>query len=227
MDALNNKLAGLRDTVKKIKNEIKSFEENESKNFEQRRINTVSNKIVRPSSFSKKIPMNKLNKKLMKNYFKFSLKEQNLFSNANTNRNCNKTNNNNKNNNKNILTPQNFSKNIHMNRTSKKFNNRINRKKIINNNGGNDNDSKIKFLALTDLNNMTNLTNENENNSCMDKNLFKNKTTKQKEYSRQKSALNGNKFDEIEKIIMTYSNNENLKKKIYNNYFINSKNKNI
>jgi hypothetical protein len=112
MDALNNKLAGLRDTVKKIKNEIKSFEENESKNFEQRRINTVSNKIVRPSSFSKKIPMNKLNKKLMKNYFKFSLKEQNQFCNANTNRNSVKTNNNSKNIYKNILSPQNFSKNI-------------------------------------------------------------------------------------------------------------------
>ena len=178
MEDLNSKLAGLRDIVKKIKHEIKSFEENESKNFEQRRINTVSNKIFRPSNFSKKIPMNKLNKRLMKNYFKFSLKEQNLFCNTNTNRNSNKTNNNNKNIYKNILSPQNFSKNIHMSRTSKKFNNR---KKIINNNGGNENESKIKYLALTDLNNMTNITNENENNSCMNKNLFKHIITKQKE----------------------------------------------
>ena len=225
MDALNNKLAGLRDTVKKIKNEIKSFEENESKNFEQRRINTVSNKIARPSSFSKKIPMNKLNKKLMKNYFKFSLKEQNQFCNANTNRNSVKTNNNSKNIYKNILSPQNFSKNNPMSRTSKKLNNRINSKKIISNNGGNDNESKIKYLLITDLNNMNNMTSENENNSCMNKNLFKHLTTNQREYSRKKSGINENKIDEIEKLIMTYSNNDNLKKNIYINNFINSKNK--
>ena len=225
MDALNNKLAGLRDTVKKIKNEIKSFEENESKNFEQRRINTVSNKIVRPSSFSKKIPMNKLNKKLMKNYFKFSLKEQNQFCNANTNRNSVKTNNNSKNIYKNILSPQNFSKNIPMSRTLKKLNNRIDRKKMISNNGGNDNESKIKYLLITDLNNMNNMTSENENNSCMNKNLFKHLTTNQREYSRKKSGINENKIDEIEKLIMTYSNNNKLKKNIYINNFINSKNK--
>ena len=52
MEDLNYKLAGLRDTVTKIKNEIKSFEENESKNF-KKRANTLSNKIFRPSSFSK------------------------------------------------------------------------------------------------------------------------------------------------------------------------------
>ena len=224
MEEFNNKLAGLRDTVKKIKNEIISFEENESKNLEERRVNTVSNKIFRPSSFSKKIPMNKLNKRLMKNYFKFSLKEQNLFINANSHRNYN--NNNNKNSYKNILTPQNFNKNNNMNRASKNFNKRINRKKIITNNGGNDNESQNKYLALTDLNNMTNITNENENNSSTNKNLFKHITTKQREYSRQKRGLNENKIDEIQKIIMTYSNNENLKNNIYNNYFINCKNKN-
>jgi hypothetical protein len=116
-----------------------------------------------------------------------------------------------------------------MSRTSKKFNNRIDRKKIINNNGGNDNDIKIKYLAVTGLNDMTNLNNENENNnnSCMNKSLFKYITTNQREHSRQKNGLNENKNNEIEKIIMTYSNNENLKKNIYNNYFINSKNKKL
>ena len=53
MEDLNNKLAGLRDTVKKIKKEIKSFEENESKNI-QNRAGTLSNKIYRPLSYSKK-----------------------------------------------------------------------------------------------------------------------------------------------------------------------------
>ena len=56
MENLNYKLAGLRDTVKKIKREIKSFEENESKNI-QKRTNTVSNKLFRPlSNFKKALP---------------------------------------------------------------------------------------------------------------------------------------------------------------------------
>ena len=62
MEDLNNKLAGLRATVKKIKKEIKSFEENETKNV-KKRTNTLANNIFRPSSYSKKVSFNKLNKK--------------------------------------------------------------------------------------------------------------------------------------------------------------------
>ena len=80
MEDLNNKLAGLRATVKKIKKEIKSFEENETKNV-KKRTNTLANNIFRPSSYSKKVSFNKLNKKLMKNYFKLSLKEKNFHQN--------------------------------------------------------------------------------------------------------------------------------------------------
>ena len=229
MEDLNNKLAGLKDTVKKIKNEIKSFEENESKNYEQRTINTVANKIFRPSSYSKEIPINKLNRTHLSNYFKFPSKEQNLFSNTINNTSTFRNNKkifNNKNKYKTIMTPQNLGKNIHMNRISKKFNNRINRK-IISSNGGNNNENKIKFLGLTDLNNMKNyLTIDNENNSCINKNLYKHITSKQKEYSRQKSELNDNKIDEIDKILMTYSNNGNLKKNILSDYFSYGKNKN-
>ena len=36
MEDLNNKLPGLRATVKKIKKEIKSFEENEAKNVKKK-----------------------------------------------------------------------------------------------------------------------------------------------------------------------------------------------
>ena len=229
MEDLNNKLAGLKDTVKKIKNEIKSFEENESKNYEQRTINTVANKIFRPSSYSKEIPINKLNRTLLSNYFKFPSKEQNLFSNTINNTSTFRNNKKiiyNKNKYKTIMTPQNLGKNIHMNRISKKFNNRINRK-IISNNGGNNNENKIKCLGLTDLNNMKNyLTIENENNSCMNKNLYKHITSKQKENSRQKSELNDIKIDVIDKILMTYSNNGNLKQNIFSDYFSYGKNKN-
>ena len=229
MEILNSKLAGLRDTVKKIKNEIKSFEENESKNFDQRRINTVTNKIFRPSSYSKEIPMNKLNKALLSNYFKFPSKEKSLFNNTINNTSIfrkNKRMNYNKNNYKTIMTPQILEKNIHMNRISKKFNSKINRN-IISSNGGNDNKNKIKCLDLTNSNNVNNfLTIDNENNSYNNKNLFKHISSKQKEYSRQKNGLNENKIDEIDKIIMTYSNNDNLKENIFNDYFSFSKNKN-
>ena len=230
MEDLNNKLAGLRDTVKKIKNEIKSFEENESKNSEQRRINTVANKIFRPSSYSKEIPMNKLNKTILKNYFKFPSKEQNLFSNTINNKSTIRNNNkasNNKYKYKTIMTPQNLGKNIQMNRISKKFNKRIN-SKIISCNGNNNDEKNIKSLGLSDLNNMINhLTIDNESNSRMNKNLFKHIASKQKEYySRQKSGLNENKIDEIDRIIMTYSNADHLKKNIFNDYFYYSKNKN-
>ena len=74
MENLNNKLADLRTTVKKIKKEIKSFEENETKNI-KKRTNTLINKIFRPLIYSKKVSFNKLNRKLIKNYFKLSLKK--------------------------------------------------------------------------------------------------------------------------------------------------------
>ena len=229
MEDLNNKLAGLKDTVKKIKNEIKSFEENESKNFEQRTINAVTNKIFLPSNYSKEIPINKLNRALLRNYFKFPSKEQNQFSNTINNTNTfrnNKNIKNNKNSYRTIMSPQNLGKNIHMNRISKKFSKMINRK-IIDNNGGNNNESKIKYLGPNDLNNMNKyLTIDIENNSCINKNVLKHIPSKQKEFTRQKSGLNENKIDEIDKIIMTYSNNGNLKKNIINDYFSYSKNKN-
>ena len=229
MEDLNNKLAGLKDTVKKIKNEIKSFEENESKNFEQRTINAVTNKIFLPSNYSKEIPINKLNRALLRNYFKFPSKEQNQFSNTINNTNTfrnNKNIKNNKNSYRTIMSPQNLGKNIHMNRISKKFSKMINRK-IIDNNGGNNNESKIKYLGPNDLNNMNKyLTIDIENNSCINKNVLKPIPSKQKEFTRQKSGLNENKIDEIDKIIMTYSNNGNLKKNIINDYFSYSKNKN-
>jgi hypothetical protein len=60
----------------------------------------------------------------------------------------------------------------------------------------------------------------------MNKNLFKHIISKQKEYSKQKSGANEDKTDEIDKIIMTYTNNDNLKKNIFNDYFSYSKNKN-
>ena len=229
MEDLNNKLAGLKDTVKKIKNEIKSFEENESKNFEQRTINAVTNKIFLPSNYSKEIPINKLNRALLRNYFKFPSKEQNQFSNTINNTNTfrnNKNIKNNKNSYRTIMSPQNLGKNIHMNRISKKFSKMINRK-IIDNNGGNNNESKIKYLGSNDLNNMNKyLTIDIEDNSCINKNVLKHIKSKQKECTRQKSGLNENKIDEIDKIIMTYSNNGNLKKNIINDYFSYSKNKN-
>jgi hypothetical protein len=132
----------------------------------------------------------------------------------------------NKNNYKTIMTPQILGKNIHMNRISKKFNNKINRN-IISSNGGHDKKNKIKCLDLTNSNNVNNfMTIDNKNNSDINKNLFKHLSSKQKEYSRQKSGLNENKIDEIDKIIMTYSNNGNLKKNIINDYFSYSKNKN-
>ena len=230
MEDLNNKLAGLRDTVKKIKNEIKSFKENESKNFEQRKIDNVTNKIFRPSSYSKEIPMNKLDKALLRNYFKFPSKEQiffnNTINNTSTFRNKKKIINN-KSNYKTIMTPQNIGENIHKNRIAKKFNNRINRK-FISNNGENDNESKIKSLGLTELNNVNNyLTIDTENNSSMNKNLFKHISKKQKDSTRQKDGLNENKIDVIDQIIMAYSNNGNLKKNIFNDYFSYNKNKEV
>jgi hypothetical protein len=124
------------------------------------------------------------------------------------------------------MSPQNLGKNIHMNRISKKFSKMINRK-IIDNNGGNNNESKIKYLGSNDLNNMNKyLTIDIEDNSCINKNVLKHIKSKQKECTRQKSGLNENKIDEIDKIIMTYSNNGNLKKNIINDYFSYSKNKN-
>ena len=88
MEELNYKLAELRDTVKKIRKEIKSFQDKESI---QKRTNTLNNKIFRHSSYSKKYPNNESNKRIMKKYFKLSLKEKSIqdYPNA-TNQNKNK-----------------------------------------------------------------------------------------------------------------------------------------
>ena len=204
MEDLNNKLAGLRATVKKIKKEIKSFEENETKNV-KKRTNTLTNNIFRPSSYSKKVSFNKLNKKLMKNYFKLSLKEKNFHQNK---RNTIGNDNNNKF--KEIMTPapQKINKKTNIpqirdiTKNSKSFKN--NKNNI--NNGGNLN----KYLAITDINNI--------NNKSNIKNiLFKNMTTRNKDYLKEKKDINNNKINQIDNIIMAYSNND-LKKNNFNNY---------
>ena len=225
MEDLNNKLAGLRDTVKKIKKEIKSFEENESKNI-QRRTYTLSNKKFLPSNYLKKPLNNKNNKTLMKNYFKFSKKEQNLNKNLNKNNtnNPNITNNINKIIYKTNVTPKHLYKNIHrvhINKTTKNLK-KNSYNKIINNNGNNDCDINLLKQKSFGVLNINNYNNFNYNNSCMNANLLKYISSKQKEHSRQKEEINKN--NEIENIV-TYSNNNNLKKNIFNNYF-NKNNKN-
>ena len=80
MENLNNKLEGLRNIVRKIKNEIKNFEEKEHNNS-QIRANTVSNKTYRNYSSNMNNTLNKFNleknKNLMKTYFQLASKEQN------------------------------------------------------------------------------------------------------------------------------------------------------
>ena len=241
MEDLNYKLEGLKDTVKKIKKEIKSFEENESKNI-QNRTNTFSNKIYRHSSYSRKSHLNKLNKRLIKNYFKLSLKEQDFYNNKNSNYK------NNKNNIKDILTPQLNNKNINRakkyltkqsSKKSKNFKNEVYKtiKKKISNNNDNDNDndynnkynnknlSQKKILLMTDINNTINNYN-NFNDSSMNKNLFKFMTTRNKDNAMNQKIedKNINKFEQSNKIIKTYSND--FKKNIFSNYFNKNKKNN-
>lgn len=221
MENLNYKLAGLRDTVKKIKKEIKSFEENESKNI-QKRTNTVSNKLFRPLSNYKKAPPNKLNKRLMKNYFKLSLKEQNYYNYKNTKEKF-----------KNIMTPHQLNKDTHRVkpvRSSQTSKNRFDNKGIVNNGGtSKENNAFIKkYMVMTDINNHK-ITHYNENDkddqndSCMNKNLIKYITTRNKEFARKKKEINKNM--QYDRAIMTYSNND-LKKNIFNSYYIKNKIKN-
>ena len=216
---LNYKLANLRDTVKKIKKEIKSFEENESKNIE-RRTNTLSNKKLVRYSYLKKPLNNKINKSLKKNYFKFSEKEQNLNKDITNNPTIN--NNINKINSKKILNPKKLHKKTHRviatgaSKQLKKnsYNKIINKNNISNkeNNGYNINSFKEKDLPSFDINNNI----INENNSCMNTDLLKYIYSKKKEYSNKIKELNKN--NEIEDIVIGYSNNDKLKNNIFNNY---------
>ena len=219
MENLNNKLAGLRDTVIKIKKEIRSFEENEAKNT-QNRTNTITNQLFRPSSNYKKAPLTKLNKKLMKNYFKLSLKEQNICCDKNSFQN--------------IMTPQQFSKvNINTNAGGVKIiRSYQNSKKRLYNKPSVNNESKVmpndnslyrkKYMVMTDINNQKKSTydNEEENNSCMNKNMDKYMTTLNKEFIRQQKNMiknkNENKNELFEKTIMTFSNDE-IKRSIFKN----------
>ena len=228
MENLNNKLAGLRDTVIKIKKEIRSFEENETKNT-QNRTNTITNQLFRPLSNYKKAPLNKLNKKLMKNYFKLSLKEQNICCDKNSFQN--------------IMTPQQFSKvNINTNAGGVKIiRSYQNSKKRLYNKPSVNNESKVmpndnslyrkKYMVMTDINNQKKSTydNEEENNSCMNKNLGKYMTTLNKEFIRQQKNMiknkNENKNELFEKTIMTFSNDE-IKRSIFENQYFKNKIKN-
>ena len=217
MEDLNNKLAGLRDTVKKIKKEIKSFEENESKNI-QNRAGTLSNKIYRPLSYSKKIPFNRLNKKLMKNYFKLSLKEQNNNNKQLINNKKNKNIKINNNDFKEIMTPQNFKKKINRAKLySNNTNSRIFNNKYNNNYNSDENNLYEKnYLVMTDINNINNKT-----DSCMNKNIYNFLSTRNKNYSWEKKEKNKN--NKIDKNINTYSNND-FKKNIFLDYFTKNKN---
>ena len=228
MENLNSKLAGLRDTVIKIKKEIRSFEENETKNT-QNRTNTISNKLFRPLSHFKKAPLNKLNKKLMKNYFKLSLKEQNICCDKNSFQN--------------IMTPQQFSKvNINTNagrvkiiRSYQNSKKRLYNKPSVNNGSNvmpNDNSFyRKKYMVMTDINNQKKSTydNEEENNSCMNKNLIKYMTTLNKEFIRQEKNMiknkNENKNEIFDKAIMTFSN-DRIKRSIFENQYFKNKIKN-
>ena len=211
MEDLNQKLAGLRDTVTKIKKEIMSFEKNESKNFKNR-TKTLSNKIFRPSSYSKKLSLNKLNKKFMKNYFKLSLKERKIYENKKNIVNNDKTNNF-----KEIMTPIQLNKNE--NRYNIKEKAKTFKNKPTNYNGGNFKDINLyKNMTITDIN--TN----NINSQYYMNNLFTNyMSTKNKDYCKEQSDINNNKANQSDKIIMTYSNNDLRKKFI--KYSIKNKNK--
>ena len=208
MEDLNNKLAGLRATVKKIKKEIKSFEENETKNV-KKRTNTLANNIFRPSSYSKKVSFNKLNKKLMKNYFKLSLKERKFYENKK-----NRVNNDKNNNFKEVMTPiqLNKNKNKQIKEIAKSFKNNKN----TNNNGAN---FIYKNNTITDIN-----TNNNSQYN-MNNLLVKYKSTRNKDYYKESSDINNNEVNQIDKdkVIMTYSNND-IRKKIIK-YSIKNKNK--
>ena len=228
MENLNSKIAGLRDTVTKIKKEIKSFEENETKII-QKRTNTVSNKLFRPFSNFRKPPLNKLNKRLMKNYFKLSLKEQNIYHNKNSFQN--------------IMTPQQFSK-VNINSNTERVNDirsyqnsqsRLFNKPVVNNGGGvtpNDNSFyRKKYMVMTDINNqkISTYDNEEENDSYMSKNLIKYMTTRNKEFIRKKKDMiknkNENKNEHFDKAIMTFSNND-VKRSIFENQYFKNRIKN-
>lgn len=225
MEELNYKLAELRDTVKKIRKEIKSFQDKESI---QKRTNTLNNKIFRHSSYSKKYPNNESNKRIMKKYFKLSLKEKSIqdYPNA-TNQNKNKYINGYDF--KEIMTPQQLNKSNNRSkiRNSENNINYFNSKKnnrIITNTEKNSNDSnfyKKDYLSITDINNKNNKINID---SCMNQNLFKYMTARHKENSRYKKKINESQNNKNK---MTYSNND-LKKYIFEDFFIkniNRKNK--
>ena len=182
MENLNCKIAGLMDTVTQMKQEIKSLEENETKNI-QDRTNTISNKLFQPLINYKKASLNKLTKRLMKKYFKLSLKEQN------------------KNSFQNIVTPSPFnkcyqnqsvgrSKVIRSMQNSKK---RIYNKYMINNLGAMSNANSFfrkKNTIMTDISNYrmkSNYDNEEENDSCMNKNLINYLTTRNKDLMKKKT----------------------------------------
>ena len=233
MEDLTNKIACMRDTIKKIKNEIKTFKNNESKNS-QNRTNTFSNKIYRHSTFTGKTPFIKFNKRLLKNYFKISRKEQNYYNKKNHIKSIKKINNNSF---KQIITPHHINKvanRIKISLTSENLKNSKNFKNNTNfmtsntnitNNNYNDNNNlyKSNFLIQTDINNTINNNIYNYDDSCMNKNLFQYIKTRKKDFSEQQKEIKKKQIKHINKIINTYSSTD-LKKDIFSNYLINNKN---
>ena len=218
MENINYKIAGLRDTVTKIKKEIKSFEENETKNI-QNRTSTITNKLFRPSINYKKASHNKLTKRLMKKYFKLSLKEQN------------------KNSFQNIMTPSPFNKcyknanagRAKVIRSMQNSKKRIYNKYMINDRGSMSNANSFyrkKNTLMTDISNNRMISyydNEEENGSYMNKNLINFLTTRNKDFMRRKKHIVdvGDKNEQFDKVIMTFSND--LRKSIFNNQYLKNK----
>ena len=162
----------------------------------------------------------------MKNYFKLSLKEQNICCDKNSFQN--------------IMTPQQFSKvNINTNAGGVKIiRSYQNSKKRLYNKPSVNNESKVmpndnsfyrkKYMVMTDINNQKKSTydNEEENNSSMNKNFGKYMTTLNKEFIRQQKNMiknkNENKNDLFDKTIMTFSNDE-IKRSIFENQYFKNK----
>ena len=184
MENLNNKLEGLRNIVRKIKNEIKNFEEKEHNNS-QIRANTVSNKTYRNYSSNMNNTFNKFNfeknKNLMKTYFQLASKEQN---------------------NNQPRSTKDYILNM---KACHKINKKINFRNEIK--------GPKKELKSSQIN----------RDKIKNIKLFEYINERQKKVSRQQKNEQ-KKIDYFDKIIMTYSNEDNLKN-IKNN-IINDFNKN-
>ena len=184
MENLNNKLEGIKNLVRKIKNEMKNYEQKEKSNSHIR-ANTVSNKTYRNyinniSNTFNKFKLDK-NSNLIKTYFKMPSKEKNIKDN--------------------IL---NINELIKIN---KKFYNR--------------NDLKNGKMGLK-----SSQTYKYDNKE----NLFEYINERQKKHSRQNNENDKNRINYFDKIIMTYTNEDNLdniKNNILKNYYTNNGNKNF